>query len=203
MHTIIAATVRLHDSLKISCVAYILQGGAAAVAAPVMGPVSDAIFTSLGDTILVEMGLHAGFEMTTKLANGLVLDKAVNAIIPIHSKQLETTGIKELLITLKYKHTMQDAALGFYRSSVHKSVYLCLDWIITLSTNLISCCRDASLFANVMDYLAIEKGWFSPYLFASARRPIIPRSMKPDVVFCHGPFVPGNLMKQLVVFASY
>lgn len=43
-----------------------------------------------------------------------------------------------------------------------------------------------------MDYFSIEKGWFSPYLFASGRRPIIPRTMNPDVVFCHGPFVPGR-----------
>ena len=42
-----------------------------------------------------------------------------------------------------------------------------------------------------MDYLAVEKGWFSPYLFASCRRPIIPRSVKPDFVFCHGPFLIG------------
>lgn len=51
---------------------------------------------------------------------------------------------------------------------------------------------DTSLFAAVKDYLSVEKGWFSPYLFASARRPIIPRSMKPDVIFCHGPFLSGN-----------
>ena len=52
--------------------------------------------------------------------------------------------------------------------------------------------RDSSLFATVKDYLAIEKGWFSPYLFASGRRPVIPRSMHPDVVFCHGPFLDGE-----------
>lgn len=52
-------------------------------------------------------------------------------------------------------------------------------------------CSDNSLFASVMDYLAVEKGWFSPYLYASGRRPAIPRSVKPDVVFCHGPFLSG------------
>ena len=39
--------------------------------------------------------------------------------------------------------------------------------------------RDVSLFAAVKDYLAVEKGWFSPYLFASGRRPIIPRTVSP------------------------
>jgi hypothetical protein len=51
--------------------------------------------------------------------------------------------------------------------------------------------RDVSLFTNVKDYLAVEKGWFSPYLFASGRRPVIPRTMTPDVIFCHGPFLSG------------
>ena len=54
------------------------------------------------------------------------------------------------------------------------------------------CFRDNSLFSSVMDYLSVEKGWFSPYLFASGRRPVIPRSVKPDIVFCHGPFLSGT-----------
>ena len=56
--------------------------------------------------------------------------------------------------------------------------------------------RDTALFAisAVKDYFAIEKGWFSPYLFATARRPIIPRHIKPDVVFCYGPFLSGKSM---------
>ncbi|CAE7144225.1 unnamed protein product [Rhizoctonia solani] len=68
---------------------------------------------------------------------------------------------------------MSDAALGFFRSgTVH---------------------QDGDLFANIKYYLNVEKGWFSPYLFASSRRPVIPRSMKPDIVFfCHGPFLLGD-----------
>ncbi len=100
----------------------LLQGGVAAVAAPVMGPVSDAIVSTLGDTILVEMGMHVGFDLTAKAANDLILDKAIKEVFPIHSKRLETTSVKTMLITLKYKHTIEDAALGFYRSSLHRSV---------------------------------------------------------------------------------
>ncbi|KAI0674455.1 hypothetical protein C8Q78DRAFT_595418 [Trametes maxima] len=154
VHTIIAAT-----------------GGVAAVAAPVMGPVSDAVVSTLGDTILVEMGMHVGFDLTAKVANDLIFDGAIKEIVPIHSRRLETTGVKTMTITLKYKHVPEDASLGFYRSGLHK---------------------DNSLFASVMDYLAVEKGWFSPYLFASGRRPAIPRSVKPDVIFCHGPFLSGD-----------
>lgn len=72
-----------------------------------------------GDTILVEVGLTAGFDLTTTVADELIIGHGVSAIIPIHSKRLETTNVKTLLITLKYKHTIADAALGFYRSSVH------------------------------------------------------------------------------------
>ncbi|KAJ7599330.1 hypothetical protein C8J56DRAFT_187529 [Mycena floridula] len=154
VHTVVAAT-----------------GGMAAVAAPVMGPISDLVVSSVGDTILVEIGLHAGFSLADQALDDVFIDKPINKLIPIHSKRLETTGTKEIGITLKYKHAFEDAALGFYRSSIHK---------------------DNSLFAAVKDYLAIEKGWFSPYLFASGRRPIIPRSMKPDVIFCHGPFLQGD-----------
>ncbi|KAJ6590494.1 hypothetical protein DFH09DRAFT_1139500 [Mycena vulgaris] len=154
VHTVIAAT-----------------GGMAVVAAPVFGGVGAEVISMFGDSIIVELGLHAGFSLATTAANDLVIDKPLKAVIPIHSKRLETTGVKVLLITLKYKMTTTDAALGFYRSSVHK---------------------DNSLFATVKDYLAIEKGWFSPYLFASGRRPIIPRTMKPDIVFCHGPFLEGD-----------
>ena len=38
-----------------------------------------------------------------------------------HSNVLQTTDVKEILITMKYKHaTVADALLGFFRSSVHK-----------------------------------------------------------------------------------
>lgn len=42
-------------------------GGTAAVAAPVMGPVSDALISSVGDSIVVEIGLHTGFDLGTKV----------------------------------------------------------------------------------------------------------------------------------------
>lgn len=94
----------------------------AAVAAPVMGPVADAVVSTVGDSILVEIGFSAGFHGATALANDLVIEKPLKAIIPKHSKVLETTSVKSILITLKYKQTITDAALGFYRSSLHKYV---------------------------------------------------------------------------------
>ncbi|KAK7033664.1 hypothetical protein VNI00_012664 [Paramarasmius palmivorus] len=98
----------------------LVGGGFAAVASPVMGPVSDLVVSSFGDTILVELGLHAGFDVTTKVANDLLLEHPLKHVIPIHSSRLETTHVKVVVITLKFKATMEDAKLGFYRSSVHK-----------------------------------------------------------------------------------
>lgn len=87
-----------------------------------IGPISDVVVSSLGDTIFVELGLHAGFELSARAANDLVFSHTANKLIPIHSERLDTTAVKVLLITLKYKNTMEDAALGFYRSSLHKLV---------------------------------------------------------------------------------
>lgn len=85
-----------------------------------MGPVSDVMVSSLGDSILVELGMHAGFDLATSLANDMVYKKPLNYVLPIHSSRLETTGVKVLLITLKHKHIVGDAALGFFRSSIHR-----------------------------------------------------------------------------------
>lgn len=125
----------------------------------------------LGDTILVELTSHAANEAVVWVGNELFIDKPLNRVIPVHEANLATTDVKTMTITLKYKHTVEDAQLGFFRSASH---------------------ADPSLFASVGDYLAVEKGWFSPYLFASARRPVIPRAMKPDIIFCHGPFLSGD-----------
>jgi hypothetical protein len=85
-----------------------------------MAPVSEAAVSSFGSTIIVDLGLSAGFALTTKVANDLVFSKPLNKLIPIHSDRLETTGVKELTITLKFKLALEDAALGFYRGSLHR-----------------------------------------------------------------------------------
>lgn len=85
-----------------------------------MSGVSDFVVSTFGDTILVELGLHAGFELTTKAANDLIIEHGIKFAVPIYSSRLETTHVKVLLITLKFKHTVEDAALGFFRSSVHR-----------------------------------------------------------------------------------
>jgi len=89
---------------------------------PVAAEVADDVVSSFGDTILVELGLYAGHglgHLIAKAADELVPDKLLEKILPIHSSRLETTSTKDLLITLRHKHTMSDAKLGFYRSSFH------------------------------------------------------------------------------------
>ena len=85
-----------------------------------MNPVSDAVVTSFGDTVLVHLTLYAGFDVSTKIANDLLIGHPINHAIPINSSRLETTKVKVLMITLKFKATIEDAKLGFFRSSVHK-----------------------------------------------------------------------------------
>lgn len=112
-------------------------GGTAAVVAPAMGPITDLVADEVGSTILVELGVHAGFEAATWAGDELFIDKPLNKVIPVHEANLQTSGVKCLTITLKYKQTVTDAQLGFFRSATH---------------------TDPSLFASVGDYLAVEKG---------------------------------------------
>ena len=89
---------------------------------PVADEVANDIVSSFGDTILVELGLWAESELghlAADAVNDLVSDKLFEKILPIHSNRSEKTDVKVLKITLRYKHTMSDAALGFYRSSLH------------------------------------------------------------------------------------
>ncbi|KIY70857.1 hypothetical protein CYLTODRAFT_487743 [Cylindrobasidium torrendii FP15055 ss-10] len=148
----------------------VATGGTAAIASPAMDPISDAVTGSFGGGIGVNIAVDTGYNVATTVADELVTQGAEDSV-PAHSKRLETTAVKNIEITLPFKHTVSDAALGFYRGSTH---------------------ADKSLFSSVKDYLSIEKGWYSPYLFASARRPVIPRTMQPDIVFCHGPFLEGD-----------
>lgn len=122
-------------------------------------------------SMFFEVALSAGFDGVMDIANDMLIGESIERIIPKPVGQLEAPGIKRMLIMLKYKHQMTDAQLGFFRSSIH---------------------RDSGFFADVKDYLAIEKDWFNPYLFASGRILIIPWLVKSDVMFCHGPCMAGK-----------
>lgn len=154
-----------------------------AIAAPLLAPLGAVAAVGgaalgggiIGGTLIVEIGLAAGFAVGTAAANDLIFKGPFDKMIPIYSSRLQTTAVKVLVATIQYKHTMTDAELGYFRSTLqHK--------------------EDSALWAahRLKDDVAMKKGWFSPYLFASARRPSIPRDIQPDVIFCHAPFTQGD-----------
>jgi hypothetical protein len=141
----------------------VATGGSAAVLEPAMGHVSDLVINgvieaqaTITETLLVEFALHEGFQAASDAVNDFFTSKAVKLIMHFRSPVLEAQSVKVVQITIKLQHIQEDAALGFFRGSFH---------------------RDKSLFSSVKDYLAVEKGWMSPYLYASGRRPVIPRTV--------------------------
>lgn len=54
-------------------------------------------------------------------ANDLIFKGPFDKMIPIYSSRLQTTAVKVLVATIQYKHTMTDAELGYFRSTLqHK-----------------------------------------------------------------------------------
>ncbi|KAI5479897.1 hypothetical protein MNV49_002455 [Pseudohyphozyma bogoriensis] len=164
--------IRLRDIAVHTAIA--ATGGTAEFAAPLAHTFADTVVGALGDSIVVELSTAVAWDVGNEVATDLIFHEAGNKVSVLvgseHEKLTSTTGVKSMTITLKYQHsTLTDAVLGFFRAStvVH---------------------QDPSLFASIGDYLS----WFNPYLQASARRPIIPRRVAADVVFCHGPFLQGD-----------
>jgi hypothetical protein len=75
--------------------------------------------------IILEAHVIFHTDFVVSEGSDFVVGEIVDEVTPLHSQRLETTSVKSLLITLKYKHIIEDAALGFFRSSLHGSV-LCL-----------------------------------------------------------------------------
>jgi hypothetical protein len=91
------------------------------------------------------------------------IDKGVlEHMLPEEEKMLETRNVKSLQVGVKHKLMGVDADLRFF------GIY------------------------PARDKEACEKGWFCPYLFASARTPSIPRAN--DFAICQffGPFLGGE-----------
>jgi hypothetical protein len=85
-----------------------------------MGPITEVAEAAFGESVVVKVGLDAGFHLGAKVADSLLIAKPLQYLLPIHSEKLETTATKTLTITLKFEITMQDAALGFFRASLHQ-----------------------------------------------------------------------------------
>lgn len=99
---------------------------------------------------------------------------------------LTTTAVKELMVTIKFKHhSLTDAVSVLWRPLASQANFSSPSRLGFFRASALVH-PDPSLFASVGEYLSTQKGWFAPYLQASARRPFIPRTISPDVIYSHG-----------------
>jgi hypothetical protein len=92
------------------------------------------------------------------------IDKGIiEHILPEEEKMIRTTNVKTLQVAIKHKLMGVDADIRLV------GVY------------------------NAQNPAACDKGWFCPYLFASARTPMIPRAYDFAIAQFFGPFVAGKL----------
>lgn len=91
------------------------------------------------------------------------IDKGIlEHMLPEEEKMLVTTEVKSLQVGVKHKLMGVDADLRFVGVQPTR------------------------------DLQGIEKGWFCPYLFASARTPSVPRANDFAIAQCFGPFLGGT-----------
>ncbi|CEL63200.1 hypothetical protein RSOLAG1IB_05242 [Rhizoctonia solani AG-1 IB] len=135
-------------------------------------------YYSDGGTDVLSYGVIASTAVTT--FGDTLLAEAENIVVhDPGTKELyqfillvKATPVKILLIFTRFEHTISDTVLGFSRSgTVHEN---------------------GNLFTSIKYHLNTEQGWFNPYFFTSCQRSNIPKPIKPDVVFCHGPFLLGD-----------
>lgn len=92
------------------------------------------------------------------------IDKGIiEHMLPEEEKMLQTTNVKSLQVGIKHKLMGVDADLRFVGIYPARNTQAC------------------------------EKGWFCPYLFASARTPLIPRANEFAIAQSFGPFLGGTL----------
>ncbi|KAH7102849.1 hypothetical protein BKA62DRAFT_829115 [Auriculariales sp. MPI-PUGE-AT-0066] len=178
---LVGPSIRFRDIFIESIMAS--TGGTASFVAPQVGNAGTIGADALADSITATLISTAGDELASAAIEESFPKNDVAGIA-------ENAGVKTVNITLRYKHNMTDASLGFYRSSLHRCVSILSLRVTETMPNSNS--SPDSLFSTTKDLLAIQKGWFNPYLFASCRRPVIPRGVMPDVVFCHFPFEAGD-----------
>ncbi|KAH0551194.1 hypothetical protein GP486_007479 [Trichoglossum hirsutum] len=100
------------------------------------------------------------------------IDKGIiEHILPEEEKIIRTTNVKTLQVTVKHKLMGVDADIRLV------GVYP--------SSNQTAC----------------DKGWFCPYLFASARTPVIPRAHDFAIAQCFGPFL-GGCNRMVILFTG-
>lgn len=156
--------VRYRDAVLFTTFAFV--GG------PLFDSAADSVTSAFGADSFVAEILNSGtgeFATSTVLKYSVlkIMEQAIDKgilehILPEEEKMLQTTEVKSLQIGVKHKLMGVDADLRFVG---------------------IQAARDNQ---------AIEKGWFCPYLFASARTPSVPRANDFAIAQFFGPFLGGT-----------
>ena len=92
------------------------------------------------------------------------IDKgALEHILPEVERTIRTTSVKSMQVSIKHKLMGVDADIRFVNAYATTS------------------------------YTACDKGWFCPYLYASSRTPVIPRSQDFEMAQCFNPYLAGKI----------
>ncbi|KAL1595888.1 hypothetical protein SLS60_009578 [Paraconiothyrium brasiliense] len=142
------------------------------VGAPLVDGISDGVTSAFGADSFISEIVASGADTivgSTVIKYGVfqIVEQAIDKgiiehMLPEEEKMLVTTGVKSLQVGIKHKLMGVDADLRFV--GIYPS-------------------RDPQ---------ACEKGWFCPYVFASARTPSIPRSNDFGICQFFGPFLGGT-----------
>lgn len=142
------------------------------VGTPLVEGISDGVTGAFGADSFVAEIVNSGAGVilgSTVIKYGVfqIVEQAIDKgiiehMLPEEEKMLQTTNVKSLQVGIKHKLMGVDADLRF------TGIYP--------STNSQAC----------------EKGWFCPYLFASARTPSVPRANDFSICQFFGPFLGGK-----------
>ncbi|KAL5389747.1 hypothetical protein DPSP01_002239 [Paraphaeosphaeria sporulosa] len=144
------------------------------VGAPLVDGISDGVTSAFGADSFISEIVASGADTivgSTVIKYGVfqIVEQAIDKgiiehMLPEEEKMLVTTGVKSLQVGIKHKLMGVDADLRFV------GIY------------------------PARDSQACEKGWFCPYLFASARTPSVPRANDFGICQFFGPFLGGDYL---------
>lgn len=158
--------VRYRDAVLFTTFAFV--GG------PLVDGMADGVTSAFGADSFISEIVNSGagaIAASTVLKYGVfqIVEQAIDKgiiehMLPEEEKMLVTTNVKSLQVGIKHKLMGVDADLRFV------GIY------------------------PARDSMACEKGWFCPYLFASARTPSIPRCNDWAIAQSFGPFLGGDYL---------
>lgn len=158
--------VRYRDAVLFTTFAFV--GG------PLVDGVADGVTSTFGADSFISEIINSGagaIAASTVLKYSVfqIVEQAIDKgiiehMLPEEEKMLVTTNVKSLQVGIKHKLMGVDADLRFH------GIY------------------------PARDSQACEKGWFCPYLFASARTPSVPRANDFGIAQSFGPFLGGDYL---------